>query len=98
MWHILQTLRDKKTGRLIAYLGVKGDYMLGKREDGKIVRDKSGKRWEEIRDERGKILIGKLVDEWETYGCYFGYLKEKFWDKIKPDMDLKKYVIKGGEE
>ena len=94
MWHILQTLQDKRTGKLIAYLGVKGEHMIGKREDGRIVKDKTGRRWKEIRNEKGRILIGKLVEKWETYGCYFGYLKEEFWEKIRPDMNLKKYVIK----
>ena len=92
MWHILQTLRDRKTNKLVVYLGVKGNYMIGKSEDGKIVKDKTGRRWKEIRDEKGKILIGKLVEEWETYGCYFGHLKPELWKKIHPDMSLKKYV------
>jgi len=96
MFNLLQTLRDKRTDKLVVYLGVKGDYMLAKNEDGKIVRDKTGKRFKEIRDEKGKILIGKEVDKWEIYGYYFGYIRQDLWDKMKPDMDLKKYIVKGG--
>ncbi|MCD6125288.1 hypothetical protein J7J62_08990 [bacterium] len=92
MWHILQTLRDRKTNKLVVYLGVKGNHMIGKNEDGRIIKDRTGKRFKEIRNERGKILIGDQVEKWETYGCYFGYLKPHLWEKVHPDMDLKKYV------
>ncbi len=92
MFNLLQTLQDKKTKKLVIYLGVKGDYMLAKNEDGKIVKDKTGKRFKEIRNEKGKILIGKEVDKWEVYGYYFGCIKQNLWDKMNPDMALKKYV------
>jgi len=96
MFNLLQTLRDKRTNKLVVYLGIKGDYMLAKNEDGKIIKDKTGKRFKEIRNKEGKILIGKEVDKWEIYGYYFGYIRQDLWDKMKPDMDLKKYIVKGG--
>jgi len=92
MFNLLQTLQDKRTGKLVLYLGVRGDHMIGKREDGRIVKDKTGRRWKEIRDEKGRILIGKEVDKWEVYGYYFGCVKQSLWDKMEPDMSLKKYV------
>ena len=92
MFNLLQTLQDKKTKKLVIYLGVKGDYMLAKNEDGKIVKDKTGKRFKEIRDKEGRILIGKEVERWEIYGYYFGYIKPSIWKEVNPDMDLKKYI------
>jgi len=92
MWHILQTLKDKRTNKLVVYLGVRGNYMIGKSEDGKIIKDKTGKRFKEIVDNKGNILIGDQVEKWETYGCYFGYVKPKLWEKMRPDLSLKKYI------
>ena len=95
MFNLLQTLQDTKTKRLVVYLGIKGNYMIARDENGEIIKDRTGKRFKEITNEEGKILIGKEVEKWGIYGYYFGYIRQDLWSKMNPDMDLKKYVKEG---
>jgi len=91
MYCILQTLYDIETKDVVLYLGVRHHKLLIKDVNGEVY-EVDNERVKPIQDNNGKIHVGKEVDKEGTAMCFFGYWREEYWDDVKPDTSLRKFL------